>query len=155
VLNASPKEMYEIIRCPDIAKLNEWDPEIFSSKTIEEVAPDIQITHVVYKAPFPLSYREFVALRAKTVESDGSYLSYGNSINHKTFPTTKDYVRAVSIVSGWSFRPVPGNPNQCIAKRIVQMDPKGVIPAWVVNSYKTKAGLLLVSVRNFLANRNK
>lgn len=79
--------------------------------------------------PFPVTNRAFCLVRANKSQEDGAQIHISCSINHKydtcsfllfapppdvhsppcrDCPEDKNFVRAVSIVSGWILRPIPG-----------------------------------------------
>eukprot|EP01102_Stenamoeba_stenopodia_P018660 TRINITY_DN6886_c0_g1_i2.p1 TRINITY_DN6886_c0_g1~~TRINITY_DN6886_c0_g1_i2.p1 ORF type:complete len:144 (-),score=26.17 TRINITY_DN6886_c0_g1_i2:213-644(-) len=140
-------------KCTDVNVLKQWDTEVEQMKTIQKFNDNIQLVYSSYNAPYPVWKREFVAIRCHKEEDDGTCISWGASVNHKDFPTPKDYVRGVIVVSGWHLRPVEGQPNKTLCTRVVQLDPKGWIPSTVVNMYKTKSGQALVAIRNHLNSK--
>src|SRR5687768_9548741 len=97
-----------------------------------------------------------------SVLEDGTLVSYGTSINHKACKSNAGIVRAVAKVSAMLLKPipgtdnalsyrivdfVPGEKNKCYCIRMVQMDPKGMIPGWVVNAGKKKAASTFLEMK--------
>jgi hypothetical protein len=67
-------------------------------KCLIEISPDIQITYQQIATPFPVTYRDVVALRARKKESqainsiaehttvtEDAYFVFGIAINHRFF----------------------------------------------------------------------
>lgn len=62
------------------------------------------------------------------------------SINSKDVPVDPAFVRGVVNASAYVVSPIEGKTNECQLTRFVAVDPKGAIPAWVVNASKAKMG---------------
>jgi len=118
----------------------------------KKISPQIQLVYRSYKSPSSLiAPRDFVAVSARHTGSDGHFISYGTSINHSNYlENLPGHVRARIIVTGISVIPIEGSPNKCKCWRIVHLDPKGMIPAWVVNTQKKKAANFWVEFNQFL-----
>eukprot|EP01100_Stratorugosa_tubuloviscum_P006167 TRINITY_DN2673_c0_g1_i1.p1 TRINITY_DN2673_c0_g1~~TRINITY_DN2673_c0_g1_i1.p1 ORF type:complete len:155 (-),score=67.47 TRINITY_DN2673_c0_g1_i1:139-603(-) len=144
------KKMLELCTTSNIDILRNWDSDIEAIKSYEEIAPNIYVMHSTYLAPYPVWKREFVAMRCKKQNEDGTCISWGCSINGKKYPEPTEYVRSVLSVSGWILKAIPGEPNKCECTRVARIDPKGYVPAFVVNMFKTKLGSTFVAIRNYL-----
>jgi len=94
-----------------------------------------------------------VRFEQKKTNPDGTFFVWGTSINRNDTPQTSGYVRGVITVSGWVIEPVAGDANASQVTRLFRIDPKGNIPTFAVNMFKTKAGLGLLAVRNFLSKK--
>jgi len=155
LLPASPKEILDLCRTTDVTVINSWDQDLLSISCAEEITENIMLIYSTYRAVYPVWNREFVAVRSWREEEDGTCYSWGTSINHPRFPEPKEYVRGVILVSGWIIQPVPGEPNKSFCTRLVRLDTKGYIPAWILNLFKNKSGLTLVAIRNYVTSQKK
>ncbi len=110
-----------------------------------DISSDIMVTYATYWVPYPLTHRNFVV--AKTVKKlpDGGFSVVQTSINSKDYPFDPNFVRGVANIAGYVLHSVPDQPNQTRMIRIAQIDPKGNIPAMVVNTFKTKTAKVLFS----------
>jgi len=133
-LPISAQEAFDFFR--DESKAKSWDADLLESVPHEKIDEDTTIYYLLYNTPFPITKREFVVVRHHKKYSDGSFLIANFSINHPSFKENSNAVRGATIISGWSLKPDNG---QTRVTRITRLDPKGSIPAWVVNSFKGKA----------------
>jgi len=154
ILNASPQVVLEMAFCTDYSIVKQFDQDLLSSKVIEKLNENTVCYLSSHYCPFPISTREFVALRFKKIADNGVCYCWGTSINRLETPQTSGHVRGIISVSGWIIEPIKDKPNSCRVRRMFRIDPKGSIPAMVVNMYRTKAGTQLVAVRNYLKNKH-
>ena len=64
------------------------------------------------------------------------------SVEHDDVPEVKKVVRGELIIGGWILDPDPEDEDKCYAYYIVQGDPKGSIPKWVVNMGAKSQGFI-------------
>eukprot|EP01114_Cavostelium_apophysatum_P001832 TRINITY_DN11600_c0_g1_i1.p1 TRINITY_DN11600_c0_g1~~TRINITY_DN11600_c0_g1_i1.p1 ORF type:complete len:389 (-),score=79.14 TRINITY_DN11600_c0_g1_i1:37-1203(-) len=149
-IHRSPKALFDLMWNADFELRRRWDPELLKMEVLETITPQIQVVHRTYKAPASIiAPRDFIALNARWA-SNGSFATYGTSINHPLDRASPKYVRGRAIVTGFIFRPVEGKVNECRCIRIVQIDPKGLVPSWVVNVGKKRAAQALVRMKNIM-----
>jgi len=135
----SPKELWDFLCNDDLKHRQQWEPELQELRQVEVIDDTMDVVFQAYAAPYPITSRSFVALRAKTKLADGSLLSYGKSINHADCPYNSSFVRG-TVTSAVYVTPKNGKPYESTVTRIVKLDPKGAIPKWVVNWGINKAG---------------
>lgn len=136
---ASPKEMWDFLCNDDLSHRQQWEPELQELRQVEVIDETMDVVFQAYSAPYPITSRSFVALRAKKKLPDGTLLSYGKSINHADCPYNPAFVRGTAT-SAVYVTPKAGKDYACTVTRIVKIDPKGAIPKWVVNWGINKAG---------------
>jgi len=148
VIKASQvQKLWGMINCHDLEKVKAWQPELLSEKLIEAVSENIRVHYMTVACPFPVTNRSFCLVRANKTHEDGALIHISCSINHKDCPEDVNFVRAVSIVSGWILRPLPGKENEFLCTRIIQADSKGLIPSFLVNMFKTRSGNAVALIR--------
>jgi len=150
-IDISAKQLAEGLWNPNLEKRQKWDNDLIEFQIKEEIADHLHIMYQVYSAPTPVAPREVVALRAFK-EKDGAYTVWGGSINYASVKGFSNYVRAVAKVSGWMIQPEGANKAKVF--HLVQVDPKGWIPPFVVNSTKTKPALRIIGLRKAAADGN-
>merc|ERR1712150_204610 len=69
----------------------------------------------------------------------GTIVVGGTSVNHDECPYDSRYVRG-KATSAIIYKPIPGDSNRCQMTRLVNVDPKGNIPAMAINMGIKKAG---------------
>jgi len=152
-LPGTPKEIYEFLW--DVPTRKRIEPDLLEIEIVESIDNDLDVLRTRYGAPFPVSAREFVAIRYRFAnEEDNEYYIVSFSINHKAVKSDSSAVRGVLGVNALIIRPVPGKDDKTELIRIVDVEPKGNIPNFVVNMTKTSAGGFVVLLRKELLDRS-
>ncbi|NWH40320.1 STA10 protein, partial [Chloropsis hardwickii] len=74
--------------------------------------------------------RDFVTLRS-WLPLGNDYMIINYSVKHPKYPPRKDFVRAVSLQTGYLIK--ANGDGACILYYLTQVDPRGSLPKWVVN----------------------
>eukprot|EP01104_Vermistella_antarctica_P012440 TRINITY_DN359_c0_g1_i1.p1 TRINITY_DN359_c0_g1~~TRINITY_DN359_c0_g1_i1.p1 ORF type:complete len:266 (-),score=68.76 TRINITY_DN359_c0_g1_i1:142-939(-) len=149
VMPVSIATMHKRISSADADELRNWDPDVETTKIHAAIKEDIELVYQSYAAPFPVASRNFLAVRY--TRRDGETVTItGGSINHADYPMDPNYCRGVLHVGGWRLEPIEGEPNKCQVVRVIQVDPCGMIPGWIVNMFKSKAAQALVDLRDMM-----
>jgi len=122
----------------DITRRKEFNPHCIAFEKIREYSkdPNNEVYLAYYASDSMISMvakRDFALLRvvAKDVDGKGTCLSAGTSVNHALIPEKDGFIRAVSGISGWVFE--PKGEHKCAITVLIQVNPNGWIPSWVVN----------------------
>ncbi|KAH3743442.1 hypothetical protein Pelo_15154 [Pelomyxa schiedti] len=108
-----------------------FEDDLISAEVVAQVGNDLTVHTSKYKAPFFLSKREFVVLYGKR-EVEGTFYLVHTSINYAGARHDPSCTRGVTRV-GHTITPSVNNPSQeCVIRRIVQLDPKGAVPSSAV-----------------------
>eukprot|EP01116_Phalansterium_solitarium_P016555 TRINITY_DN3865_c0_g1_i1.p2 TRINITY_DN3865_c0_g1~~TRINITY_DN3865_c0_g1_i1.p2 ORF type:complete len:272 (-),score=80.66 TRINITY_DN3865_c0_g1_i1:296-1006(-) len=153
LIHASPKAVFELVSTHDIASRRTWDPELLDFKFIKAEEDGVGVVYAVHNAPFPVTKRDFILAITHSQEPSGTYLAFSTSINYAGVNQDTNYVRGALYVSAWVIEAVEGKPDEALVTRIIQVDPKGMIPAFVVNANKSNPGKVLVQIENLLAKK--
>lgn len=150
ILPVSPEKCMEFVKDISLENRKKWDPELLFYNVKAEITDDIVVTHVAFSAPYPVATRDFCSLRCSKKDEDGTCYIWGSSIAHESIPedASNGYVRGNALLSSWIFRPTDDGKTQVI--QINQLDPKGWIPAFVVNMSKGKAVERLIRIKELL-----
>jgi hypothetical protein len=154
VINASAEKILNLFSVNDVKERQKLEHDLLDAKVLKEIDETTSLYYSAYKSPaFPVSDREFTNVRHVVRNFDGKdgILICLYSVNYKEQPTVEKRVRAVVVVSGIVIQPVEGASDKCNFTRIVQLDPKGNIPTFVVNMFVKKSGDVLVGIRKTLA----
>lgn len=121
----------------NVERSAEWTPELINKKTIENISDNEAITYSLNNLPWPLSNRDFI-LHNKLYLSQDKKLLYviSESVKHKDYPVKDDTVRAWIHYSNIGLRPI--NDKQTYVEWTLHVDPKGSLPAWLVNFYQSR-----------------
>ncbi|CAF3641105.1 unnamed protein product [Rotaria sp. Silwood1] len=126
----SAELLYDVIH--DGEYRSTWDTAMIEGYEICAVSHNSDIGYYSMKSPPPFKYRDLVTQRA--------WLDYGrnrdkiiinHSVNHLREPPRKNFVRAISYVTGYLI--IPTGPSSCRFYYMTQSDPGGNLPAWLVN----------------------
>lgn len=112
-----------------------------TAKFVEHFDEMNRIIVCAFKLPFPMSPREFVWFEHRRRLSDGTGVILAYSTVHPDCPERKGFVRGEIRESGYVIRPLQEDKAKCTVHYIVQVDPKGMIPTWIVNLASTSQGL--------------
>lgn len=126
--DVSADTLYDVLHDPDYRKV--WDRAMIDSYDICALNPNNDIGYYAIRCPSPLKNRDFVTLRSWLATSKEYYIM-NHSVNHVEYPPYKDYIRAISFLTGYLI--VPKDTSSCTLTYVSQSDPKGRLPSWVVN----------------------
>jgi len=151
LMPGTPEKCLAILTDITLENRQKWDENLLFYNIPKQITDSIALTHLAFSAPYPVTSRDFCSLRVIKKEEDGSYYVWGCSVVSDDVPESSEYVRGNAILSGWIFR--PAEDGQCLAVHINQLDPKGWIPAFVVNMSKGKAVERLIKIKALLENK--
>lgn len=121
--------------------------DMVSNKVIKNIDENNMVVHSQFKAPTPVYWREFVVLKSKVLLKDGRYAITAISINEKSVPFSKGYVRGVAI----SAMIVSNNGDGTITLvKVEHLNPKGWLPVALINMMKGKVGKTLAKMPVYL-----
>jgi hypothetical protein len=107
------------------------DPEI-KSWYIVDSGDEWKVCHQINNCPWPIWSRELVFAQVKIVDGTTVWLVAFSVDRSDVKIDQNNNVKAVILMSVWSFTPI--SKNQTKVQRIVHVDPKGLIPAFLVDS---------------------
>ncbi len=121
------------------------DPSFIAEEVLLEEGPS-KVMYQVYSAPWPVSNRDLVFRRTKVVEN-GVHMQIDFSETHPSKPDpVASNVRA-HLMSVYRYEPAEGG---CIATWMVLMDPRGSVPAFVVNASSSKVPTRISGMKKLL-----
>lgn len=154
--HSNPGSNIHMTRCTrtfdDVSKFENFADQLFDSSLekkqaiYEDMLENKELKHIddknhvvfsQFKAPFPTWKREFVMLKSREVEKDGSHLITSCSINYEDSPFSKGFVRGVAKTA-MLVTPLKEE-NKIRVIKVDYVDPKGWIPIWLLNSLKGKS----------------
>ncbi|MFC1828156.1 START domain-containing protein [Thermodesulfobacteriota bacterium] len=130
ILKAPIDQVMEVLRKVEISK--EWIPNIDTKFSIKELSDLEAVTYSVNVMPWPFADRSLLLhnkLRLDSVRKSLVVEVY--SIGPETFHIKENHVRAVMYCGHMFIRPV--GMEQTEMEFILVLDPRGHIPAWLVN----------------------
>jgi hypothetical protein len=125
----------EVLRRVEIT--GEWMPDIQTKYSVVERSDFEAITYSINDLPWPFADRELVLLNRLRLDRVRKYLVVDvYSIDLGDVPVGKGNVRAHMYCGETKVR--PAGENRTEVDLILFVDPKGFIPAWLVNLFQKK-----------------
>ena len=110
----------------------EWVDLQVESKELVRDSDESAILYNKYDLSWPVSDRDYVMRQKTTYDADAKVVTVTyESIEDDRFPADDCCVRAVAVRTYWKFTYV--SPTQTRIEVEVYTDPKGALPAWLVN----------------------
>lgn len=147
VVKGSPKQLATtFFKLTAPGKLSEWDETFVLYEIFDEILGDpsftITVDYMISSLPWPVWGRDFVIVNGQKFD-DNRIIQYQTSCLHPDRPERpKEYVRGDITISVFIFESADGGTIETSQMtkitRILHVDPKGIIPAWVINSVSNK-----------------
>ena len=129
-LNAPIDQVMEVLRKVEISK--DWMPDIEVKYLVTEFSDLDGITYSVNRLPWPFSGRELLLRNRLRLDRERKYLVIDIfSVEDPAYPVGKGNVRAFMFTGETCMRPVGKQRTEILFT--FYLDPRGYIPAWVVN----------------------
>jgi len=122
--------LYDVLHDAEYRK--SWDANMVEGFEICQIDACNDIGY--YSAqPFPpFKRRDFITQRSWRATPQ-EYMIFNHSVTHASQPVRKECVRAISFCTGYVVRPTDNN-ESCSLIYLTHSDPRGKIPAWVINT---------------------
>eukprot|EP00691_Histiona_aroides_P001682 EC852098.1.p1 GENE.EC852098.1~~EC852098.1.p1 ORF type:complete len:211 (+),score=65.47 EC852098.1:29-661(+) len=136
----------------NVSDRKSWDSQFVSGEVIEEVDANSTIEHLCFDSGSMLvSNRDMLVYRTVVKDDDGVTWVVAASIEDERCPPEKQFVRAEVINSCQRIEntEVDGKPGIHVTF-IIQIDFKGMVPAFLTNAVGTKQPLTLLNIRKKL-----
>ncbi|XP_042341998.1 START domain-containing protein 10 [Plectropomus leopardus] len=127
--DVSAETMYDVLH--DIEYRKKWDKNVIETFDIGKLTVNADVGYYAWHCPSPLRNRDVITLRS-WLPIGKDYIIMNYSVKHAKYPPKKDFVRAVSIQTGYMIQS-QGPSNHCTLFYMAQVDPRGSLPKWVVN----------------------
>jgi len=135
--NASPKKMKDFLLAE--SSLTKYDDSKESCKELVS-GPNFRVFFTKGAKIFMLEPRDTVLLLGDRIEPNGTVLIAGCSVENQKIPEEKGRIRAHCEIMGYLLEPILGEENRCKFSYVEKIDPKGSVPAMIVNKMITKKG---------------
>ena len=133
-----------------------WTPALRKKVTIKNTSDLEAITYTLNKMPWPLWDRELILHNILKLDKEKKLLYVLSKSVHKDYPNypkEKETIMADIRYSNMGFRPI--GPNKTFIELTAFVDPKGSIPAWMVNFYQKKWPIKFLTAIEKRANVHK
>jgi len=147
-INVPPQKVYDTVIDP--GHLVHVDKYFLDCSVLERFDERIAVSHYKYKFPFPLATRDFVVLEVNNKTDEITWVSLARSICSSHVSCDKGSIRGEINVSGYFIQSSPDDPNCCLVSFLIQCDPKGNIPKFIINFDAPEASLALARIKNLI-----
>jgi hypothetical protein len=121
----------------DVNQYSQWSYSTKKSLLVKKVAPNRIIYYSEFVTPWPATNRDLYAEMEITIDSALKILKVVSVGNKNYQPTSSDLVRIPYSRGDWDITTVT---NKIIhLKYVLELDPGGSVPAWILNLFSTKA----------------
>lgn len=133
-LSASPTQVVAAIL--DIKSCNEWVYHSKINTLIKQISPVDLIYYSQVEVPWPVENRDYVVSIHTQQDPQTKVITINSPCIPGYVPQKKGIVRISHSVGNWTITPV--SKNQTRAEYILEVDPMGSIPAWLINLFAAK-----------------
>lgn len=110
----------------------EWVDLMLEHTVVREVAPDTNLIYEAYGLPWPISNRDYVMTEAMGYDAEAKVFTINyESVTDPAKPESPDFVRAMAYRTYWRLE--QRGPSKTFVEVEVLTDPKGSLPAWLIN----------------------
>ena len=132
VKGLTPEECYRMLN--DFEIREKWDDIMCNFQVLRKTNEFIDHIYMMILAPWPVTDRDFVQKRTKAKNYKGyDYVMHFVSDDIQEMPQRKNFVRAMTHISGYLFKQSPDDPESTIMTLIAQTDIRGMVPKSLVN----------------------
>jgi hypothetical protein len=123
----------------DVNKYTEWAYATRKSELIKQLGPTKLIYYSEIEVPWPATDRFFYALFEMTRDPAGKSIQVISASTPYDGPAPKDLVRVPYSKGSWNVTQI--SKNSVHVDYILELNPGGSLPAWILNLFSTKGPL--------------
>ncbi|MBL0358942.1 MAG: START domain-containing protein [Chitinophagaceae bacterium] len=120
----------------DIKNCADWVYATKSCKVLKQNSPSDLLYHSEVDIPWPVSNRDFVVRLVVTQDERTKAVTVLGENRPAYLPEIKNVVRIQQSYSKWLITPLQN--GQLQIEYVLQVDPGGSVPAWLINMFATK-----------------
>jgi len=131
-----------------------WDAAFEGGHYHMEICDNIRLVHYSFKAPWPVTSRDFVVCAGEKITDDGKVLSAVSSIVRPDCPEKDGFVRGILGTSGFVVKPLDNETDgkpRCMVTYLAQVNPMGWIPTMVANAVGIEQPMCIINIKNAIA----
>ncbi|XP_026732661.1 START domain-containing protein 10-like [Trichoplusia ni] len=146
--DVEPDALYDVLHDPEYRSV--WDTHMLAAEDAGHINVNNDVGYYAMSCPAPLKNRDFV-LQRSWLDTGDEKMILNHSVYHKDYPPRKGYVRAMSLLTGFVVR------SRTVAGSwlgyVSRSDPRGALPAWLVNRVTAQLAPRLVQQLHAAARR--
>ena|ERR1700688_310838 len=121
----------------DVNKYSQWSYSVSKSELVKKINPLKLVYHLEVNAPWPVTDRDLYAMIEVNIDSAARSIKIIAAGDSGYRPVNKDFIRIPYSKGIWEIHTVSNKIVRIIY--ILQIDPGGSVPAWIMNMFGTKA----------------
>jgi hypothetical protein len=135
VIEARIDHLMENLR--SIEGSEKWTPDLITKNTLKDISPRQAITYSLTDMPWPLYDRRLILDNLLKIDRERKLLFIlSKSVPFEKAPSPKKTIEAFVGHANIGFRPI--DKKSTYVEMTAFIDPKGSIPAWIINFYQEK-----------------
>jgi hypothetical protein len=131
-----------------------WDAAFQGGHYHMEVCENVRLVYYSFKAPWPVTNRDFIVCAGEKITDNGIVISAVSSIVRDDVPERDGYVRGVLGPSGFVIKPLDNDEEgkpRCMVTYMASVNPMGWIPTMVVNAVGIEQPMCIINIKNAIA----
>jgi START domain len=133
-----PGNIYQLVNILlDVNNYSQWSYSVSKSELIKKISPLKLFYHLEVSAPWPVADRDLYAKFEVNIDSVSRSIKIIASGDSSYRPVNKNFVRIPHSKGVWDIHTVSNKIIHIIY--ILEIDPGGYVPAWIMNMFGTKA----------------
>ncbi|TWR31713.1 lipid-binding protein [Mucilaginibacter pallidiroseus] len=132
--NATLTQMTAILT--DVKNRGEWVYHTKSFKFLKQASPTDIYYYSEVAMPWPLQNRDFIAQLVTSQNNTTKVVTIDGPLGENIIPVKEGVVRITDSKSKWLIIPI--DKDEVKVEYVLQVDPGGTIPAWLVNMFASE-----------------
>ena len=133
-----PGNIYQLLNILlDVDKYSQWSYSVSKSEIVKKLTPFKLVYHLEVTAPWPVTDRDLYATIEVNIDSVARSIKVLASGDSSYRPVNKNFIRIPHSKGTWDIRTVSNKTIHIVY--ILEIDPGGSVPAWIMNMFGTKA----------------
>ena len=158
IVRAPPDFVYRVLKTRGNA--GKFDDMLKEARVIDEVSDATRLVHLLYKAVWPTSARDFTVITTAGRYDGSTLVEAAMSVVDERVPEERGYVRGNVVCGGYVIRALSDHPEMCEVTYVSQAELKGNIPTFAVNKVTESQPMCVAALRGvaeetYAASRNE
>jgi hypothetical protein len=121
----------------DVDKYSQWSYSISKSELVNKISRFKLVYHLEVTAPWPVTDRDLYATFDLHIDSISKNIQITAAGDSGYRPVNRNFIRIPHSKGEWDIRAVSDKMMHIVY--ILEIDPGGAVPAWIMNMFGTKA----------------
>ena len=133
-----PGNIYQLLHILlDVDKYSQWSYSVSKSELVKKINPLKLVYHLEVTAPWPVTDRDLYATFVVNIDSVARSIRIVAAGDSSYRPVNKNFIRIPHSNGIWDIKTVSNKIIHIVY--ILEIDPGGSVPAWIMNMFGTKA----------------